>query len=208
MAQCGDLTGDACTQALDASDDARGVLERASSELSDLASAMRNGDELTDSQQTLVGAIEQKFGGGSATSRNVRQLSSWAGRAARAIGQRGGGITLNRGPGGSAMADEGVRSNEIRLNSGFFSSRVRNGVSQRAIIAHEIGHKALGFTDFRVDPWNTHNIPGVRGARIYGEAGTNWLGQHWNDESVGYRNPFGSSNDSFVCLVFAGECGR
>ena len=106
------------------------------------------------------------------------------------------------------MADEGVRSNEIRLNSGFFSSRVRNGVSQRAIIAHEIGHKALGFTDFRVDPWNTHNIPGVRGARIYGEAGTNWLGQHWNDESVGYRNPFGSSNDSFVCLVFAGECGR
>lgn len=210
MAQCGDISADNCDAALDAADSARGQLDQVSSELTGLASALRNEDDLTDRQRALVAGIEQKYGEDSATAENVARLGSWASRASRAIGERGSGMVLNRSTRSGVLGDAGGHGNEIRLSdAAFLLDPDTDGISLRGVIIHEVGHKTLGLDDWRIPPGTEayNRGMGING-KFYGEEATNWLGSNWQGAGLGdpLNHPFGGNNDSWVCLMAPGEC--
>lgn len=177
-----------CEAVHEAGDNARQALTETSQALRGLASAIDNGDELSESQSGLKETFEKKFGEGSATKGGLSRVAGRLERTSEKIGARGEGARVRfGGPNSSAAGSAPVGGNSMTIYDGFFTNKSYQGF----IVAHEGGHLA-GLRD-RGIPANAPYGIGING-KAYGNAATNWLGANQPNSAV--RN-----NDSHICVA-------
>jgi RHS repeat-associated protein len=140
MAACGDsLDGEDCEQALDDSDDARENLQKASNLIRDAANT--NASERTKEQQNVLNLVRSRFGNSVDFDKVVTGLD----KIAAGIGERGKGVTLERGNDSNPIAIAyvsgsftGKGPNVAYLNSIYFDET--SSSARQNTIAHEVGH--------------------------------------------------------------------
>ena len=195
LASCGkSLTGDKCTEALDAADTGKSRVDSAVRKLRGFRTRLKKGtasdDEIKD--------FEQLFGEGSATSSNLTKAIIHGERLSSRIGTRGRGTKLEHTKHDGRIATAKNRST-VNLHDSFFDADIlsNSNVDQAFIIIHEAGHQA-GKKDVDLPPRTPYGV-GLDG-RAYGQSGSVYLGQ--NHPNLAVKN-----NDNFNCLYDWYNCG-
>jgi RHS repeat-associated protein len=190
-----------------AASEARTAAQKASSDLRGIATAMRNGNELTGDQQSIVNAYETRFGEGEATAQNLEGAARYFDRMSDKIGERGEGMQVtfrtDREMNG-APARARIGGNDLEVGPNFFGENglARNGVPQSTTVLHESGH-AAGLSDVYM-PANAPQNIGVRDRngylRGYGLGATAWLAQNRRDMAA-------VNNENYICFADP-RCGE
>jgi RHS repeat-associated protein len=199
-----------CGDVHTAAAEAKSTAEKTSSALRGLASAIKNGDSLSQDQQNLQGAFETKFGSGTATVKNLNAAGKHFSRVAARIGDPGKGAKINF-TNSSGLASAGVGGRTINIGNEFFGGGGKtlfaggsccSPLSQAFAIFHEGGHLAGKHDLIRPD------LRGIGFGRqsylgwgAYGSGAANHLGA--TDPAAAAKN-----NDNYNCLAYGDPaCG-